>query len=60
MSTNGLSSIEAMRMFGILADAISAKPERKSVSERVLDLVDSLHTAGFVIEPLKEPADLVG
>jgi hypothetical protein len=46
-----LNSIEALRMFGILAEHISAKPDRKSVPERVMECVDALHGAGFVIVP---------
>jgi hypothetical protein len=53
---NGLNSVEAMRMFGIIADAIGAKPDRKSISERVMDMVDNLHEAGFVIVPHREGA----
>lgn len=51
---NGLNSIEAMRMFGILADALGAKPDRRSISERVMEMVDALHTSGFVITPARE------
>lgn len=57
MQTNGMNSAEAMRMFGIIADAIGSKPERKSISERVMDFVDSLHGAGFVIVPDKVHAE---
>ena len=56
----GLNSVEAMRMFGIVADHIAAKPDRKSVSERVMDLVHALHTGGFIIVPAKATGDFVG
>jgi hypothetical protein len=57
----GLNSVEAMRMFGIIADHIGAKPERKSISERVMDCVDALHEAGFIIVPNKAAAgELIG
>jgi hypothetical protein len=49
-----LNSVEAMRMFGIIAETIGAKPDRKSISERVMDFVDALHEGGFVIVPSKE------
>ena len=51
----GLNSVEAMRMFGVLADALGAKPERKSISERVMEMVDELHEQGFVIVPAAKP-----
>jgi hypothetical protein len=50
-STVGVTSVEAMRMFGIIADHLSAKPDRKGISERVMELVDGLHVGGFVIVP---------
>lgn len=53
---NGLNSVEAMRMFGVIADALGSKPDRKSISERVMDMVDNLHEAGFVIVPHREVA----
>jgi hypothetical protein len=56
-----LNSIEAMRMFGVVADHIGAKPDRKSISERVMDFVDALHESGFIIVPNRAPgADLLG
>jgi hypothetical protein len=50
---SALNSVEAMRMFGIVADQISAKPDRKSISDRVMEFVDALHRGGFVIMPAK-------
>jgi hypothetical protein len=47
----GLNSVEALRMFGIIGDAIAAKPDRRSISERVMDMVHELHSSGFVIVP---------
>lgn len=52
-----LDSRQAMLMFGILGDALGAKPDRKSISERVFELVDSLHEHGFIIVP--RPAKVV-
>jgi len=46
-----LNSFDALRMFGVLAEHIAAKPDRKSVPERVMDCVDALHLAGFIIVP---------
>lgn len=53
---SALNSVEAMRMFGVIADQLGAKPERKSISERVMEMVNELHTAGFVIVPSVEAA----
>lgn len=50
-ATVGVTSVQAMRMFGVIADHLSAKPDRKGVSERVMDMVDGLHEAGFIIVP---------
>lgn len=51
---SALNSVEALRMFAVFADALAAKPDRKSVTERVMDMVDSLHTAGFAIVPNRD------
>jgi hypothetical protein len=54
---DGLNSYEAMRMFAILGEHIGAKPEKRSVPERVNDLVEALHASGFVIVPHKKERD---
>lgn len=48
-----LNSMQAMQMFKVLNDALSAKPDRRSIIERVMEMVDELHTAGFQIVPIE-------
>lgn len=55
-----LNSVEAMRMFGIVANHIGAKPDRKSISDRVMDFVGDLHDGGFVIVPSRDVSAAAG
>lgn len=52
---NELNSVEALRMFSILADTIDRKRDRKSVSERVMEMVAELHENGFAVVKVSEP-----
>jgi hypothetical protein len=57
MEANTLNSVEAMRMFSIIATVLEAKPERRSLSERVMDFVAALHAGGFLIVPNPDGAE---
>jgi hypothetical protein len=52
---NELNSKDALRMFAVLADAIDRKRDRKSVSERVMEMVAELHEQGFALVKVGEP-----
>jgi predicted amino acid dehydrogenase len=55
-----LTSTEAMRMFGVFADAFAAKPDRRSVTERVMEMIAELHEQGFEVVRVGAPQPTVG
>lgn len=51
MEMTATTSVEAMKMFAVLGDALGSKRDRKSLSERVMEMVAELHEQGFIIVP---------